>query len=169
MPDFHSPLKEMRMRRRLLVDPPQTSHTMASFGMTRKKPDLTPKPHQGWDLAAPVGTEIFAIADGVITRVVHQDNGGYGRSVTLAFQGEGKGLVSVAMFAFYAHLSVVLVGVNAVVKRGDVLGRTGVSGNAGGTPPHLHFEIRTASHVGGGLSDRVDPGEVLGYDAYTCW
>jgi murein DD-endopeptidase MepM/ murein hydrolase activator NlpD len=41
-------------------------HPKNSFGMVRKKKDGTPKPHQGWDLAAPAGTSVYAIAEGEI-------------------------------------------------------------------------------------------------------
>jgi murein DD-endopeptidase MepM/ murein hydrolase activator NlpD len=53
------------------------------------------------------------------------------------------------------------------VLEGDEIGLTGTSGNAGNTPPHLHFELRTNPRPSSGLSDRLDPGELLGYGYYS--
>ncbi|MGH2375041.1 MAG: M23 family metallopeptidase [bacterium] len=50
------------------------------------------------------------------------------------------------------------------VAAGQVLGWTGTTGNARGTPPHLHFEYRTSSaRRGPGVVGRADPA------GYLCW
>lgn len=69
------PLSSMRLRRQL------PNH---SFGMVRRNIDGTPKPHQGWDLAAPIGTPVFAVAEGEIIATT-DDTGDYGKSLTIAF------------------------------------------------------------------------------------
>jgi murein DD-endopeptidase MepM/ murein hydrolase activator NlpD len=77
------------------------------------------KPHQGWDLAAPVPTPVYAIRDGRIVDVQQIDRGGYGKSITLEFQHVGQ-----TAYAFYAHLSKI------VKAKGDVV-KEGVKGPAG--------------------------------------
>lgn len=172
---YRMPLDVMRIRPRRLSDPAGTSHTMGSYGKVRGT-----RVHQGWDLSALPGSEIYAIADGKVVDVEHIDRyasakpadkakgtGAYGRTVTLEFKADVKGVV-IKRYAFYAHLALVLVKAGQQVKMGDVLGMTGTSGNASGEPPHLHFEIRTARQVPKGLTNRMDPAELLGYSVYSC-
>lgn len=119
-----------------------------------------PKPHQGWDCAAFVGSHVYAITNGTIEFVVDADAGDYGRQVCLGFTHEGR-----TLYAFYAHLNSIRVAAGANVAEGDVLGTVGQTGNARGqhyTQAHLHFEIRTKPHAGLGLGDRLDPSLVLG-------
>jgi hypothetical protein len=89
------------------------------------------KPHQGIDLPAPIGTPVFAAADG---RVVYAGNGirGYGNLVVLKHPGD--------LLTVYAHNSVLLVSEGQSVRAGDRVSLVGQSGHA--TGPHLHFEVR---------------------------
>ena len=89
------------------------------------------KPHQGIDLPAPIGTPVFASADG---RVVYAGNGirGYGNLVVLKHPGD--------LLTVYAHNSVLLVSEGQAVHAGDRISLVGQSGHA--TGPHLHFEVR---------------------------
>jgi murein DD-endopeptidase MepM/ murein hydrolase activator NlpD len=121
--------------------------------------DKKPKAHQGWDLLAPVGTECFAVADGKIN-LIYSDLNGYGHVVELAFSFKNQPL-----FAAYAHLSAVKVKEGQAVAKGQLIGLTGDSGNAGDvdiSEKHLHFEIRTMSRPGGGLTGRKDPKDLFG-------
>jgi murein DD-endopeptidase MepM/ murein hydrolase activator NlpD len=124
-----------------------------TFGMVRVKPDGSPKPHQGWDFAAAVGTTVYAIADG---KVVFVTNGGdYGLQVCMSFKVQGQ-----TRYAFYAHLQQASVTVGKEVKMNDPIGTTGKTGNASNLPAdedHLHFEIRTQAYCGLGLAGRVSP------------
>jgi len=150
------PLTQMRIRRQ---SPNNT------FGMVRRSRAGTPRPHQGWDLRAAVGTPVQAIAEGHVVQVHDEDSGDYGRSITLAFLHNGR-----RYFAFYAHLSAVEVRNRDTVHGGQTIGKTGKTGNASGLcaiDDHLHFEIRTEQHVGRGLGGRIDPGELLGYEVYS--
>jgi murein DD-endopeptidase MepM/ murein hydrolase activator NlpD len=90
------------------------------------------KSHQGIDLPAPIGTPVFAAADG---RVVYAGNGirGYGNLVVLKHPGD--------LLTVYAHNSVLLVSEGQSVRAGDRIALVGQSGHA--TGPHLHFEVRT--------------------------
>ena len=90
--------------------------------------------HDGIDLACPEGTPVRAAEDGVVLFAGEQR--GYGNLVLVAHDGD---LVTV-----YAHNSANLVGKGERVSRGEEIARVGHTGNA--TGPHLHFEVRLASH-----------------------
>jgi len=116
------------------------------------------KPHQGWDMLAPIGTECFAIADGKIQDVY--ESTAYGEVIELSFRFKNQNL-----FAAYAHLSAVKVKKGDAVTKGQVIGLTGDSGNAANlnrSEMHLHFEVRTQSRPGLGLGGRIDPTKVFG-------
>jgi len=136
--------------------------TSNTFGMVRHRADGTPKPHQGWDFAAEVGTPFYAIADGRIHFI--REHGDYGLQLCYGFEYGGK-----TYYAFYAHLSKTYAAhgdkLDIPVSANDELGKTGESGNAKGmglADQHLHFEIRTSLTPRLGLHDRVSPGVVFG-------
>ncbi len=86
--------------------------------------------HDGVDLAAPIGTPIYAVLGG---RVAFAGSfGGYGNLLVL-IHPDGK-------TSHYAHCRSIDVRVGDVVKRGEIVARVGRTGAA--TGPHLHFEIR---------------------------
>ncbi|MEO5984391.1 MAG: M23 family metallopeptidase [Ferruginibacter sp.] len=90
--------------------------------------------HEGIDIFAAKGTAVVAISDGVIKFAGNDDIGG--RTVTLQpddYEWE----------AYYAHLDVQYVSTGERVKKGQLLGTVGNSGNAQTTPAHLHFGIYT--------------------------
>lgn len=132
-----------------------------TFGMVRRYSDGKPKPHQGIDYHAPIGTPILAVKDGNIVGINNEDNGDYGKTITLEFTNdEGE-----KAWAFYSHLSEIQVDLGQEVKEGDILGKTGDSGNAKGMEGddlHLHFEYRTeGAKLGRGLKGRDDPNEIV--------
>jgi len=86
--------------------------------------------HYGVDISAPMGTKVFATADGVI-RDVHLSRT-YGKVIRI---DNGFGYTT-----FFAHLSKVLVDPGQVIKRGEVIGEVGNTGRS--TGPHLHYEVR---------------------------
>ncbi len=89
------------------------------------------RPHEGIDITAPLGTDIKAAADGVVTRS-GWGPGDYGKTVVITHQDGFETL--------YAHNSHNLVSEGARVTAGQVIGRVGRTGNATGN--HVHFEIR---------------------------
>jgi len=89
--------------------------------------------HEGTDVFAAEGAPVLAVDDG---RVKFGETALSGKRATL-FADDGTRY-------FYAHLSAVQ-GVDRKVKRGDLLGFVGHTGNASQTPSHLHFEIHDAS------------------------
>ena len=99
--------------------------------------------HKGTDLMSPHGTDNVAVVSGGFRR--HHSGAG-GLSIYL-YGDDGNTY-------YYAHLSEV-VGPDRRVARGEVIGKTGNSGNARGGSPHTHFEL----HAGGG--EAVNPYPVL--------
>jgi murein DD-endopeptidase MepM/ murein hydrolase activator NlpD len=87
--------------------------------------------HAGIDLAGPIGTPIYATADGVVQRSEY-NNGGYGNLVEL---DHGHGIQT-----RYGHLSRSMVTAGQKVKRGDMIALMGSTGRSTGS--HLHYEVR---------------------------
>lgn len=88
--------------------------------------------HEGIDIFAPRGTPIQATTQGTVSKVGHNKLGG--RVVTIVGPG-GAG-------HYYAHLEDYAdIKVNDWVNRGDIIGYVGDSGNAKGTPTHVHYGI----------------------------
>jgi murein DD-endopeptidase MepM/ murein hydrolase activator NlpD len=87
--------------------------------------------HAGIDLAGPIGTPVYATADGTVDRS-EWNNGGYGNLVEL---DHGHGIQT-----RYGHLSKSLVTAGQHVKRGDMIALMGSTGRSTGS--HLHYEVR---------------------------
>ena len=103
----------------------------SGFGM-RNHPTLHyRRPHEGIDLTAPTGTDIYATGDGIVTKA-RRTSGGYGNLVTI---DHGFGFET-----RYGHMHRIEVKEGDEVKRGQVIGTVGNTGESAG--PHLHFEVR---------------------------
>lgn len=89
------------------------------------------KPHEGIDMAAPIGTPVFAAAAGEVIYAGDQVRG-YGNMIVLKHD---RDLVTV-----YAHNSLLLVHTGDRVAAGQEIARVGDTGRS--TAPHLHFEVR---------------------------
>ena len=85
-------------------------------------------PHYGIDIALPKGHEVVAPMDGI---VVFSNNDLYYSGGTIII-AHGQGLTT-----SYLHLSEILVSVNDIVRRGELIGKVGATGRA--TGPHLHW------------------------------
>ena len=130
------------MRKGLLRSPLELSRVSSGFGV-RKHPFLqTWRAHQGVDYAAPVGTRVRAVGDGVVEFAGRQ--GGYGNMVVLRHDSQ----VTTA----YAHLNAFGRGVRrgTRIAQGDTVGVVGQTGWA--TGPHLHYEFRSAGAARNPLS-----------------
>ena len=93
--------------------------------------------HTGIDLAVPLGTPVFAAADGVVQMAGSMTDGsgslvGYGNYIIIQHDAGLKTL--------YGHLLAIGVTQGQVVKRGQLIGLVGSTGNS--TGPHTHFEVR---------------------------
>lgn len=92
--------------------------------------------HNGVDLAAPVGTPIYASAGGTVIVSIQNGgyNGGYGNYVIISHPNGTQTL--------YSHNAKNTVAVGDKVDKGDQIGTIGMTGKT--TGPHIHFEIRGA-------------------------
>jgi murein DD-endopeptidase MepM/ murein hydrolase activator NlpD len=109
--------------------------------------------HHGDDIFAALGTPILAVAHGTVFSVGWNKIGGW-----RLWLRDDKGWEY-----YYAHLSAYTpLAVNgAVVNAGDVLGFVGNTGDAQGTPYHLHFEVHPVGLLGLGYDGAVDPTKYL--------
>lgn len=90
--------------------------------------------HNGIDLLADAGTPVYACRSGY-ARVLEQKNG-MGNYIMLQHSGN--------IATLYGHLSVFEIKDGDFVKQGQLIGKTGKTGNSNhaGIQPHLHFEVR---------------------------
>ena len=105
--------------------------------------------HHGNDIFAPLGAPILAVADGTVFQVGWNDVGG-----NRLWLRDGTGNEF-----YYAHLSGFspLAQEGAQVNAGDVIGYVGATGDAVGTPTHLHFEIHPRELLSKGYDGVVNP------------
>ncbi|MDR0558282.1 MAG: M23 family metallopeptidase [Treponema sp.] len=114
----------------------------SSFGRRRNPVTGNIKNHDGLDLAAPLGAEVYAAQSGVVTDI--GSDSVYGNYIVIKHEG--------AWASLYGHLSKIEVRLQASVQTGDFIGRVGSTGQS--TGPHLHFEIRQNGKA-------QDPGKYL--------
>jgi murein DD-endopeptidase MepM/ murein hydrolase activator NlpD len=102
--------------------------------------------HTGVDFAVKTGTPVLAVADGKI------ENANWGKSYgNQVVQKVAGGWV------IYAHLNAARVKSGAIVKKGQIVGESGNTGNSSG--PHLHFEMRDNIRWSAGTD--IDPKDIL--------
>lgn len=101
--------------------------------------------HSGQDFAVPIGTPVKAVNAGTVVKAGPNgagDGPAYGNAIVIK-HANGK-------YSQYAHLSKVNVSIGSTVKTGQVIAKSGNTGNSSG--PHLHFEIRTTPNYGSALN-----------------
>ena len=99
-------------------------------------PRGTDRLHEGQDIFAPKGTPIYSATSGYVYKVGENNLGGQ----TVSVIGDGGRVY------YYAHLDSYAPGIEVgdPVTRQSLLGYVGTTGNAQGTPPHLHFGVYTS-------------------------
>lgn len=128
-------LDQVVMERELSEDslspglPVRSGYISSYFGMRKDPLHGRQSFHSGVDYAGKVGTDILAIADGLV--IQSETVSGYGRLVEIR---HANGLVT-----RYAHCKKLLVAAGDLVTKGQVIATLGSSGRS--TGPHLHFEV----------------------------
>ncbi len=130
------------MRKALLRSPLELSRVSSGFGMRMHPLHKAWRAHQGVDYAAPAGTRVRAVGDGIVDFAGWQ--GGYGNLVVVRHDSR--------VATLYAHLKAFGRGIRAGarVAQGDTVGLVGQTGWA--TGPHLHYEFRVAGAARNPLS-----------------
>jgi murein DD-endopeptidase MepM/ murein hydrolase activator NlpD len=96
----------------------------------------TPRMHNGQDFEVPYGTEVYATGDGSVIESGY--SGGFGNCIVI---DHGYGFQTV-----YGHLSSISVPKGMNVKRGDLIGISGSTGQS--TGPHLHYQVeKSGQHM----------------------
>lgn len=121
---------------------PMQSKITSSFGKARVYNDTLKGYHSGTDYRAKIGTPIIASNYGKVVLVKGRF---YSGGSVIIDHGHG-------IYTCYYHMSKFNVKKDAFVKKGQVIGLSGVSGRV--TGPHLHFSAR----VGG---EQVDPLQLI--------
>lgn len=128
-------LDQVVMERELAEDglapvlPVRSGYVSSYFGMRKDPINGRHSFHSGIDYAGKVGSDILAVADGLV--ILSESVNGYGRTVEIR---HANGMVT-----RYAHCKRLLVDVGDLVTKGQVIATLGNSGRS--TGPHLHFEV----------------------------
>ena len=109
---------------------PKKQRLSSNFGERYHPIQKRKKFHAGVDIAGKKGTAIHASASGRIV-LVSQTNEGYGYHIKIQHK--------YGFITLYAHMSKILCKGGQYVKKGDIIGLVGSTGNS--TGPHLHYEI----------------------------
>lgn len=96
--------------------------------------------HTGVDYAVPVGTDVYAMQGGTVTAANWGKS--YGTQIVIDQDALNDGTPNriPGGWAIYAHLSESLVKPGQRVEKGQLIGKSGNTGNS--TGPHLHTEVR---------------------------
>jgi murein DD-endopeptidase MepM/ murein hydrolase activator NlpD len=140
--DKFSPTEEGFFRKSGFRYPLQNYRLTSSFG-----PRINPvtgrfRVHEGLDLAAPAGTDVFAASDGVVAETGRDSV--YGNYIIIKHADNWVSL--------YGHLSKIETALHREVRSGTLIGKVGSTGQS--TGPHLHFELRQNGRA-------RDPGKYL--------
>ncbi len=139
------------LQKMLLKAPLHFSRVSSGFSMNRMHPILKiRRPHPGIDYAAPMGTPVMSVGDGVVTFIGRR--GGYGKHIVIRHDGGFESM--------YSHLSSYARGLKkgSRVKQGQRIGAVGSTGLS--TGPHLDFRLKKNGNYvnpGKAITPRVAP------------
>ena len=118
------------LRKAFLASPLEFTRMSSGYGIRVHPITNDQRAHKGIDYAAPTGTPVRTVGDGVVEFAGTQR--GYGNVIEIKHR-DGKSTL-------FAHLSRIGVKKGQTVERGDIVGAVGTTGFS--TGPHLHFEFR---------------------------
>jgi len=154
--DYYTPQGES-LRRAFLKSPLDFSRISSGYNRARRHPVLGGvRPHLAVDYAAPVGTPVRAVADGVVKFAGWK--GGYGKTVTLRHRANYQ--------TVYSHLSRFAKGIGkgARVKQRQVIGYVGSTGLS--TGPHLDYRVIKKGHFINPLKHDFIPGKPVSHSSW---
>ena len=124
----------IRLRQRALAIPVQSVSASALTDSFRQSRDSGARGHEALDIPAPLGTPVIAVQDGRIAKLFLSQPGG----ITVYEFDPAREFVY-----YYAHLARYAEGLKEgmAVRRGDIIGYVGSTGNASSREPHLHFAV----------------------------
>jgi murein DD-endopeptidase MepM/ murein hydrolase activator NlpD len=123
-------LEGLSLRKAFLTSPLKYTRVSSGFGIRVHPISKDKRAHKGIDYAAPTGTPVRTVGDGVIAFAGVQR--GYGNVIEVAHRNNKT--------TVFAHLSRIDVKKGQKVEQGAVIGAVGSTGFS--TGPHLHFEFR---------------------------
>jgi murein DD-endopeptidase MepM/ murein hydrolase activator NlpD len=109
--------------------PVESGYISSLYGQRTDPFDGNQASHHGIDFAGAAGTQVLAVADGIVSHTGLE--GGYGRMIEIT---HGNGYVT-----RYAHNAKILVKQGQTVKRGEAIALMGSTGRSTGN--HVHFEV----------------------------
>ena len=126
------------MKKTFLRSPIPFSRVSSGFGLRLHPIHQSWRQHNGIDYAAPLGTAVQSVADGVVKRSNYEPSG-YGRFVEIQHAGNYS--------TVYAHLQSTAKGIypGSRVRQGQMVGAVGQTGLA--TGPHLHYEFKVGNQA----------------------
>lgn len=110
---------------------PNLNRTAAGYGWKIHPVYKIKKFHDGIDFTAPLGSNVYATANGIVEKINNNAHVKDGRNILL---NHGFGYQT-----YYAHLKEINVRNGQKIKRGDIIGFVGTTGLS--TAPHLHYEV----------------------------
>ena len=117
------------------INPVEIMKFSSGFGYRNAPTRGASRNHKGIDIPGPVGTPIFATADGKVDRA--QWVSGYGKFIEI---NHGN-----AVQTRYGHMSALNVTPGQRIRKGDIIGYMGSTGRSTGS--HLHYEVRIAGEA----------------------
>lgn len=93
-------------------------------------------PHNGLDIKSPIDGPLYSMFSGSVYAAV-QSSGDFGNYIIIQSQYEGE-----TIYVLYAHLNSIEVQNGEQINTSSFIGLTGDTGNAAGTEPHVHIEVR---------------------------
>ena len=148
----HYDMNGVSLHRRFLRSPLNYRRVSSSYSERRFHPILRRyRPHHGVDYAAPTGSPVVSVADGLVAFAGWK--GGYGRLVEVRHDPTHT--------TRYGHLSRFAEGIRkgTRIKQGQKVGFVGASGLA--TGPHLHYEMRVNGNPTNPLAVKLMPAEPI--------
>ncbi len=112
------------------INPVEMMKLSSGFGYRRAPTRGASRNHKGIDIPGPIGTPIYATANGIVGRAKWVR--GYGKFIELEHGNEIQ--------TRYAHMSALNVRFGQRVTKGDIIGYMGSTGRSTGS--HLHYEVR---------------------------